>query len=69
MLRSSIHIHAQRLKEELCRILSFSYALIGCDTVSQFQGRVQNLAWKAWKSKLDIIETLFRLSSNGEITK
>ena len=50
------------LGEEICRALLFWYALTGCDTVSQFLGKGQWLAFP------EVTETFIKLSQLSVIT-
>ena len=44
-----IHLYAATLKEDICKALSFWFALTGCDSVSMFAGRGKKTAWSVWQ--------------------
>ena len=43
-----IREYAKCLVEEICRTLSFWYAITGCDTVPALIGRGKKIAWNVW---------------------
>ena len=55
-----IHDYAKVLSEEICRVLSFWFAMTECDTVSMFAGRGKKSAWNAWDSFKEVAPTFVR---------